>query len=77
MKASPAIRLMFLAASVAAPAFSGCDVDNHGTATGQDKKDNLKPNESGPEGSGSIAPRRLNAGGPGAPGTTKENPADK
>lgn len=77
MKTSPTIRLAFLAALIAAPAFSGCDVDNHPTATGQEKQEGLKPNDEGPGGSGSIADRKVNSGGPGAPGTTKENPADK
>ena len=65
-----------LAAAVAIvfPAFPGCDADYHSTSTGLAKTTGLKPNEDGPEGSGSIYDYKINAGGPGAPGTTTTNP---
>lgn len=65
---------MLLAALVAVPLVSGCDIDKHDTATGLSKSTGLTPNENGPGGSGSISTEKVNAGGPGAPGTTKENP---
>ena len=78
MKTQLSVRLSLLAtALLLAPAISGCDVDNHATATGQPKSTGLTPNESGPGGSGSISTEKVNAGGPGAPGTTPGNPADK
>ena len=69
------IRLMLLAALAMVPMVSGCDVDKHDTATGLPKSTGLTPNDNGPNGSGSISTEKVNAGGPGAPGTTKENPA--
>ncbi len=53
---------------------AGCDVDTHKTATGQPKQTGLTPGN-GPDQSGSTATYKPNAGGPGAPGTTPENPA--
>ncbi len=65
---------MLLAALIATPCFSGCDIDKHETATGLTKTKGLTPNESGPGGSGSTSGYKVNAGGPGAPGTTSLNP---
>ena len=68
------VRLSLLAAFVATPFLGGCDIDKHDTATGLTKTKGLTPNESGPGGSGSISDKKVNAGGPGAPGTTTLNP---
>jgi len=69
------IRLALLAALAAVPMVAGCDIDKHNTATGLPKSTGLTPNDNGPNGSGSISAEKVNSGGPGAPGTTKENPA--
>ena len=66
-------RLIFCLALASVPALTGCDYDNHDTRTGA-PREGLKPNDSGAGGSGSIADNKLNAGGPGAPGTTDRNP---
>ncbi len=68
------IRLAISAALVAVPMVSGCGFDTHGTATGLQKSKDLTPNDAGPRGSGSIDTYKVNAGGPGAPGTTAANP---
>ena len=70
-------RLAFLVALASAPVMTGCDVDNHDTATGSRKSSGLEPNKPGPEGSGSIDNHTENSGGRGAPGTTAENPEKK
>ena len=67
-------RMMLLTALVATPLVTGCDQDTHSTATGQPKSTGLTPNEGGEKGSGSISNEKVNAGGPGAPGTTPANP---
>ncbi len=67
-------RFLLLTALVATPLLTGCDQDTHSTATGLPKSTGLTPNEGGPNGSGSISPEKVNAGGPGAPGTTPANP---
>ena len=67
-------RCLLLAVLVATPLVAGCDQDTHSTATGLPKSTGLTPNEGGKDGSGSIATEKVNAGGPGAPGTTPANP---
>ena len=70
----PSGRILLGALLLALPLSTGCDYDNHATRTGA-AENGFKPNDNGPNGSGSIVGNKLNAGGPGAPGTTAANPA--
>lgn len=74
MMTRPSLRLALLAALAATPLLAGCDQDTHSTATGLPKSTGLTPDVGGPGGSGSISTEKVNAGGPGAPGTTPANP---
>ena len=74
MKTRIRLRILLTATLILTPLVVGCDQDTHSTATGLPKSTGLTPDVGGPGGSGSIATEKVNAGGPGAPGTTPANP---